>query len=56
MISYHPDYTRSFYDAYGELEWSRLEASAYGRLQAIIHTDFIQRYVDEGDSANRHNS
>ncbi len=49
MSTYDRDYTRSFYDAYGALEWSRLEASAYGRLQAIIHTDFIQRYVDESD-------
>jgi SAM-dependent methyltransferase len=26
-----------------------LEARAYGRLQAIIHTDFIQRYINPGD-------
>ena len=49
MNMYDPDYTRSFYDAYGTLEWSRLEATAYGRLQAIIHTDFIHRYVDQDD-------
>ena len=49
MSMYDPDYTRSFYEAYGTLEWSRLEVTAYGRLQAIIHTDFIRRYVDPGD-------
>ena len=31
------------------LEWSRLEVTAYGRLQAIIHTDLIHRYVNPGD-------
>ncbi len=30
--------TARFYDAYGEFEWLRLEARAYGRLQAIIDT------------------
>ena len=43
-------YVRTFYDAYGEFEWERLE-SAYGRLQAIIHTDFIEEYVRPGDRA-----
>lgn len=46
---YNPQYTSDFYNAYGFAEWSRLEATAYGRLQAIIHTDFIQRYVKPGD-------
>jgi ubiquinone/menaquinone biosynthesis C-methylase UbiE len=46
---YRPDYTSQFYDAYVQAEWSRLEATAYGRLQAIIHTDFIQRYIHPGD-------
>ena len=49
MSTYDPDYTSKFYDAYGRLEWDRLEATAYGRLQAIIHTDFIRRYVRHGD-------
>jgi ubiquinone/menaquinone biosynthesis C-methylase UbiE len=46
---YDPEYTRTFYNAYAEAEWARLEASAYGRLQAIIHEDFILRYLDPGD-------
>ena len=45
---YDADYTRTFYDAYGDIEWSRLEATAYGRLQGIIHTDLIRRYVSLG--------
>ena len=49
MSIYDPNYTRKFYDAYGSHEWGRLEVTAYGRLQAIIHTDFIGRYVRHGD-------
>ena len=49
MVVYNADKTRSFYDAYGSIEWDRLEATAYGRLQAIIHTDFIQRYIKSGN-------
>lgn len=46
---YDASYTREFYDAYGSLEWDRLEATAYGRLQALIHNDFIRRHVRNGD-------
>ena len=49
MVPYDADNTRNFYDAYGSIEWDRLEATAYGRLKAIIHADFIQRYVASGD-------
>lgn len=45
---YRPDHTQTFYDAYVQAEWSRLETTAYGRLQAIIHSDFIHRYVKSG--------
>ncbi|MFA5309185.1 MAG: class I SAM-dependent methyltransferase [Dehalococcoidales bacterium] len=46
---YNPEYTRTFYNAYGPAEWARLEATAYGRLQAVIHEDFIRRYLKHGD-------
>ena len=46
---YDPDYTRKFYDAYGSFEWDRLDVTAYGSLQAIIHADFIGRYIRQGD-------
>lgn len=49
MIPYNADNTRNFYDAYGSIEWDRLEATAYGRLKATIHADFISRYVASGD-------
>ena len=46
---YDPDYTRKFYDAYGSHEWDRLDVTAYGILQAIIHADFIGRYIRQGE-------
>lgn len=46
---YDPKYTKAFYNAYGEFEWQRLEATAFGRLQAIIHEDFILRYLKPGN-------
>jgi SAM-dependent methyltransferase len=47
---YNPEYTRRFYNAYGEHEWNRLSDNAYGRLQAVIHIDFLKRYVHQGDA------
>ena len=49
MAEFDSDYTGKFYDVYGDLEWERLEATPYGRLQATIHADFIERYVRLGD-------
>ncbi len=46
---YDPKYTKEFYNAYGDFEWARLEATPFGRLQAIIHEDFILRYLKSGD-------
>jgi SAM-dependent methyltransferase len=46
---YDAEYTRTFYNAYGYTEWARLESTAYGRLQAIVHEDFILRYTKPGD-------
>jgi len=46
---YDPEYTKEFYNAYGDFEWARLEATPFGRLQAIIHEDFILRYLKSGD-------
>ncbi|MYC07720.1 MAG: hypothetical protein F4X57_11225 [Chloroflexi bacterium] len=41
MAEFDLNYTARFYNAYGDLEWERLEATPYGRLQATIHADFI---------------
>lgn len=46
---YDPQYTRTFYDAYGEAEWRRLERSAFGRLEALIHMDFLGQFIKEFD-------
>jgi ubiquinone/menaquinone biosynthesis C-methylase UbiE len=45
---YNADYTKTFYNAYGDAEWARLERP-YGKLQAVIHEDFIRRYLKPGD-------
>ena len=45
MAEFDPDYTAKFYGAYGHIERERLEATPYGRLQASIHADVIERYV-----------
>ena len=49
MSMYDAAYAGKFYDRYGSLEWDRLETTPYGRLQAIIHSEFIERYVCRGD-------
>lgn len=41
--------TQEFYDAYAGFEWARLGETAYGRLQAIIHADVLERHVQSGD-------
>jgi ubiquinone/menaquinone biosynthesis C-methylase UbiE len=46
---YEPENTRFFYDVYSEKEWERLEKTAYGRLQAIIHHDFLKKYINPND-------
>ena len=46
---YDAGYVRLFYDAYGRREWERLEGSVAGRLKAIVHADFVQRYVRRGE-------
>jgi ubiquinone/menaquinone biosynthesis C-methylase UbiE len=47
---YNPEYTRRFYNAYSEHEWNRLSDNAYGQIQAVIHIDFLKRYVHRGDA------
>ncbi len=49
LAMYDPQYTRTFYDAYAEAEWQRLERSAFGRMEALIHTDFLEQFVQESD-------
>lgn len=49
LSSYRESDTSDFYDAYARSEWGRLEATAYGRLQAVIHTDFLREHILAGD-------
>src|SRR5437764_2196694 len=46
---YEPESRAALYDAYGHVEWDRLQISAHGRRQATIHTDFLRDYVKAGD-------
>jgi SAM-dependent methyltransferase len=46
---YDPETTASFYDGYGSAEWQRLEQTVYGRLAAIVHGNFIERFLRPGD-------
>jgi len=48
LTMYNPENTREFYNEYADAEWSRLERNAHGRLKAIIHEDFIRRYIKPG--------
>ena len=49
MAEYDSDYSAGFHDVCGDIEWERLEATPYGRLQATLRVDFIERYVRLGD-------
>jgi len=40
---------RDYYDRYGEIEWTRLEASLPGRVSFVIHRRFLEEFVERGD-------
>ena len=39
---------QSFYNEYGEKEWNRLGATAYGKLVFLLHADFLDPFLEEG--------
>ena len=39
---------RAYYDALGEREWERLEASVRGRVSLELHTRFLRRFIRPG--------
>ncbi len=49
-MPYDAQATKQFYNRYLNFEWERLEATAYGRLQALIHLEFIERYCKQNYS------
>lgn len=48
--SYDPAGIIAFYDAYGALEWERLQTAPYGRVEAVLHADLIEEHVEPGMS------
>jgi len=48
-VSYDPAYIASFYDAYGEREWERLEGSVMDRVNFEVHKRLLDEFVRPGD-------
>jgi ubiquinone/menaquinone biosynthesis C-methylase UbiE len=46
---YDPDYTARYYDAYGEQEWDRLEATLRGRVSFHVHRWYLEQYINDGE-------
>lgn len=46
---YSPQKIRTFFDTYGEAEWSRFERSPADRVSLYIHERFLTRWVRPGD-------
>ena len=42
---YDPEHIARFYDDYGDLEWSRLEATLHGRAIHATHTAALERHL-----------
>jgi ubiquinone/menaquinone biosynthesis C-methylase UbiE len=48
-LSHDPEYTARHYDAYGEREWERHEATWADRTSFAIHCDYLAKFVRPGD-------
>ncbi len=48
-LSHDPEYTAQHYDAYGELEWDRHEASWAARTSFAVHQRVLTEFVHAGD-------
>lgn len=46
---YDADYIRAYYDAYGEREWLRLEATPLNRVNFHLHRHYLTQYIRPGD-------
>ncbi len=51
MSGWDPERTASFYDEYGENEWTRFEDGRTPAAGADIHARFLERFVRAGDRA-----
>jgi SAM-dependent methyltransferase len=48
-LSHDPEYTAQFFDAYGELEWERHEATWAARTSYAIHCHYLAEFVWPAD-------
>lgn len=48
-MRYDRAYVRQFYNAYGEKEWRRLDATLSGKVNFYIHQHYLMQYVRSGD-------
>jgi SAM-dependent methyltransferase len=48
-LSYDREQTAQAYDAYGEKEWVRHEATPFSRVSFAIHRHYVQRFIRPGD-------
>ena len=49
-LKYDPAVVRTFYDSYGEKEWTRLVKDPAARVSFHIHQHYLQKYVNSNDS------
>jgi len=48
-MQYDRAYMRNFYDAYGEKEWRRLDASFSARLNFVLHQHYLLQHIKPSD-------
>jgi len=48
-VSYDPTHVASFYDAYGEAEWTRFDDGRTPRPSLEVHLEHLRRFVEPGD-------
>ena len=46
---YDPDWVRSFYDEYGDLEWDRWDTDRVQSIKFEIHCHYLRTYIREID-------
>jgi ubiquinone/menaquinone biosynthesis C-methylase UbiE len=49
-VRYDPAHVASFYDAYGEREWTRFDDGRTPRPSLEVHFEHLRRFVEPGDS------
>jgi SAM-dependent methyltransferase len=49
MARYDPEWLRTYYNEYGELEWERWDASPTEEAKLHVHRHYVAKYVAGGD-------